>query len=130
MPACIVLTPKETIFVETPYHSQAEKIRVMASVAETARMHRAYAVIVINDAYCRNVKTSELASYRHGDLKRSASRQECIMVSVKQADGKCWLLYSPYMQEEGQFKFDQNQELRDVELNILPAFWGHEHSSR
>ena len=25
------------------------------------------------------------------------------MVSVKQADGECWLLYSPYMQEEGQF---------------------------
>jgi hypothetical protein len=33
-------------------------------------------------------------------------------------------------QEERQFKFDQNQERRDVEMNILPDFWGHEHNRR
>lgn len=101
------------------------KQRTYRTVSVALSLLQPDAVVLINDAYMKQLSKEAVDTYQNGDLSVDQEASECIVASFKGPSIKPHVLCVPYVKNEvGDIVFKEDMGWVDnAGINLLPDWW-------
>ncbi len=133
-PVAFLLRPEGVETIGLFWENNEQKERAYSDVVQRAKAVGVLAIITINEAYMKKLKSTEqcdrfVEQYKPGQLKDDHD-SECIMLTVYPADARPWGVFIKYERRADgthfgpETRMGAGEEGGPLEVGMLPG-WGH-----